>query len=100
MGTSGRLIFGALDGKQLLVVDGWEVPGSPGDCWRHRGGLQGLLSWDKVLQRLAEQSIEDVGKQGSTALRGTKLRSVGLVAPFSDVMKLLQFSLRNLDIFF
>ena len=35
---------------------------------------------------------------GSTTLRGAELRCVGLVEPFSDVKKLVQFSLRNLDI--
>ena len=41
-------------------------------------------------------------QQNSTALRGAELRSVGLVAPFSDVMQLLDvfalFSRGNLDI--
>ena len=55
----------------------------------------------KVLLRFVEQIFCDFSgpAQGSTALRGAELRSVGLVAPFPDVMKLVQISAENLDIF-
>ena len=51
----------------------------------HGGGLQGLLPGQGG---------------GSTALRGAEPRFVGLAAPFSDVTKLVLFSLGNLNIFF
>ena len=46
------------------------------------------------LQRLAKQIMEDVivGKAEFTVLRGAERRSVGLVAPFSDVLQLLRQS--------
>ena len=73
-------------------------------------GLQGLLPGQFML-RFVAHIIEDVARRkssmssfrarrGSTALRGAEPRCVGLAAPFSNVSKLMLFSLGNLNIFY
>ena len=52
---------------------------------RHGGGLQGLVPGQDG---------------GSSAFRGAEPRCVGLAAPFSDVTKLVLFSLGNVNIFY
>ena len=72
----------------------------------HRGVLQGLLH-GQVLQRLAEKIIEDVDEEEIYKVfnqdklwvqqRFVEQRCAGLLGPSSDVKKLVQFPLGNLD---
>ena len=94
--------FGALDEYPPSLPRGGTFKGGVGwgrRRWRPRGGLHGLLSGQgSAAFGGASRPSKTWPRQGSTALRGPELRRVGLVAPFSDVLMLAQFSPGNLDI--
>ena len=80
--TQGSL---GIDGLGVSAIDpqgrNLKRVGRSGGGWRRRGGLQSLLLGER------SRTISCAG-QGSTALCGAELRRVGLVEPFSDVMRL------------